>query len=186
MKNRQQLAKYFATLEYKIGAEIGVCKGYYSKTLCDNISGLKLYGIDPWSGVSQLHKERDVNDFSYKETLKNLNFYIHSGQYIIIRETSMDALDYIPDGHLDFVFIDANHGYEHVKQDIEGWAKKVRSGGIVSGHDYYISRLGSVSVIRAVDEYVAQNNNIDLKTTEWDKDNPDKDSRQPCWYFIKP
>jgi hypothetical protein len=46
------------------------------------------------------------------------------------------AADRFKWGELDFVYIDANHEYEHVLEDVRAWAPKVRAGGIVSGHDY--------------------------------------------------
>ena len=91
-----------------------------------------------------------------------------------------------PDGFFDFVFIDANHSYEAVREDVAAWAPKVRSGGIVSGHDYYPGKsYKQCGVIQAVDEYVAAHHHK-LYTTPYDGNNPIKDDRQPCWYFIQP
>ncbi|NIT59155.1 MAG: hypothetical protein GWN00_23910, partial [Aliifodinibius sp.] len=54
-----------------------------------------------------------------------------------IRNTSEQAAEWeIPDGMLDFVYIDADHRFDHVMQDIILWFKKIRRGGILSGHDY--------------------------------------------------
>ena len=41
---------------------------------------------------------------------------------------------------LDFVFIDANHRFVDVAQDLTYWSRKVRKGGIVAGHDYTTAR----------------------------------------------
>lgn len=184
MKNRTELAQYFAKLGFKTGAEIGVCKGHYSKKLCENIPGLKLYGIDNWSNNSGSHRERNHRDSAYKQTLENLKPFLASGHFLIIRKSSMDALADIPDESLDFVFIDADHTYEGVKEDVEGWSKKVRKGGIVSGHDYYEFKSGKGGIIPAVNEYVAKHG-LDLKLTDWDRENPEGDERQPSWYFIR-
>jgi len=50
---------------------------------------------------------------------------------------------------LDLVYIDGNHSYRSVKDDIRAWLPIVRTGGILAGHDYEPQYLG---VIRAVDE----------------------------------
>lgn len=184
MKNRQQLAQHFADLGFKIGAEVGVCNGYYSKTLLDTIPDLKLHGIDKWSEDVRSHKARHEKDEAYNKTLDILAEFIAKGSFHVIRKSSMEALCDIADESLDFVFIDADHTYDAVKEDINGWTPKVRKGGVVSGHDYYEFKSGKGGVIPAVNEYVAQHN-YTLNTTEWDKDNPDRDSRQPCWWFIK-
>lgn len=184
LKNRQELAKYFNSLGFKIGAEIGVATGYYSKVLMESIPGLVLYGIDPWARVYGGDEWRWHRYSLHDQAMKNLSSFIESGAYKVIRKTSMDALDDIKDESLDFVFIDANHDYKYVKEDIEGWARKVRKGGIVSGHDYHIFFSGKKDVIIAVDEYV-KNNNLELLLTSFDLKNADKDSRRPCWYFFK-
>jgi cephalosporin hydroxylase len=54
------------------------------------------------------------------------------------------------DNSLDFVFIDASHDYQSVKQDIEAWLPKVRSGGIIAGHDYEPNEFPGV--VQAVNE----------------------------------
>ena len=49
---------------------------------------------------------------------------------------SWDAAEKYVDGSLDFVYIDADHHYDAVKRDIAAWLPKVRSGGIIAGHDF--------------------------------------------------
>jgi hypothetical protein len=63
----------------------------------------------------------------------------------------MDALEGFPDNSLDFVFIDGNHSFPYVAEDIFYWEKKVRPGGIVSGHDYLdVPRKDCVIQVREV------------------------------------
>ena len=175
MKNRIELAQRFAALGFKKGAEIGVASGYYSQVLLDNIPGLELLCVDSWG-------RRKSRNKCYPEALKILSMYPGAK---IIKGFSMDAVKTVPDGSLDFVYIDADHTYESVKEDIREWAKKVRSGGIVSGHDYYkFKESGLGDVIKAVDEYV-QEHTVDLQLTEWFHTNRNKDDRQPSWYFVK-
>jgi hypothetical protein len=182
MKNRKELAKYFAELGFKIGVEVGVCKGRYSRVLCDNIPGLKLFGIDNWVNISGSDEERAHRESAYKQTLENLKPFIQSGMYIVVKKSSMDALNDFLDNSLDFVFIDADHSYESVKKDLCGWVPKVRVGGIISGHDYYKFKGGGV--IPAVNEYIMEHK-YDLELTDWDKESLEVDNKQPCWYFKK-
>ena len=183
MQNRTTLAKHFADCGFKVGAEVGVCDGYYSEVLCKNIPGLKLYAIDSWD----LYEE--YRDFRREES-QYLKIYNDACEKLkpynceIIKARSMDAVKKFEDESLDFVYIDANHAYEFVKEDIREWTKKVRKGGIVAGHDYYKTKAGNMGVINVVDEYIKEHG-YKFNRTRWDRFNPHKDDRQPSWFFTK-
>lgn len=176
MKNRIELAQYFRDQGYLKGAEIGVCDGIYSEKLMDNIPGLKLYGIDPYVEYHGYPKERIERKM--EEAVERLSKYEN---YTLVRASSLEAAKLVPDGSLDFVFIDGAHDYESVKEDIHAWYPKVRMGGILSGHDYYQGKSGGMGVIEAVDEFVKEHD-LELQTTEWD-DEAYVDDRQPDWFF---
>lgn len=180
MKNRIELAKYFAQQGFKVGAEIGVAQGFYSEVICQQNPGVKLYCVDYWGHYHKYPVRKEVFTNLYEVARKRLESY----NCELIQKFSTDAVKDFKDESLDFVFIDGHHAYSFVKEDIREWSKKVRKGGIVSGHDYYRTNAGNMGVINAVDEYVKEHN-YELKLTDWDKQNPHKDSRQPCWYFIK-
>lgn len=175
MRNRRELAKHFADQGFTKGAEVGVYLGYYSRVLLDTIPGLELTCIDSWN-------LNDTRKRAFELAVENLAPYPKAN---IIRSTSVEAARSFEDGSLDFVFIDADHSYKAVKEDINAWYPKVRSGGILSGHDYFESPKKTVQVIPAVDEFVKEHG-LTLQLTDWDKENPYRDDRQPCWYFIKP
>lgn len=67
-----------------------------------------------------------------------------------IRMDSIKASKTYEDNSIDFVYIDANHKYDYVKNDIEAWFPKVKKGGVIAGHDYDKNWPG---VIKAVDEF---------------------------------
>ena len=72
--------------------------------------------------------------------------------YKSIRKNSIEAADQFEDESLDFVFIDASHEYEDVKKDIQIWLPKIKKGGILAGHDYYIGYDYFPGVKAAVNE----------------------------------
>ncbi len=181
LKNRLQLALHFAKLGFQSGAEIGACFGRYSQILCQNIPGLKLIAIDNWNNKNNSRREKTLGLSGEAVTREKLAPF----NTTIIKKDSLDAAKDIPDGSLDFVFIDADHTYQAVKNDLIAWSKKVRCGGIVSGHDYYVfPNSGNRGVIQAVNEFTKEYG-YELETTAWDKKNPDRDDRVPCWYFFK-
>lgn len=182
MKNRLALAQYFNELGFKTGAEIGVWDGIYSEILCKNIPGLKLYSIDCWEPYKG-YRDHTLNHKAENAYEKAKERLLPFGA-TLIKKYSMDAVKDFADGSLDFVFIDGNHEYSFVRDDINAWTPKVRIGGIVSGHDYYHFPSGRGGIIKAVNEYVAEHD-IELRLTEWDKTNPERDERQPSWYFFR-
>jgi predicted O-methyltransferase YrrM len=69
----------------------------------------------------------------------------------------MDAVKDFPDESLDFVFIDADHRFEYVINDVIEWSKKVRPGGLIISHDYVRRRSLFVQTYWAVNAWVAAN-----------------------------
>lgn len=145
--NRGHLAELFCELGYKVGAEIGVQRGINAEVLLQKNPGLKLFCIDPWAPFGRTSQQRQ--DRNFRHTQGRLAAY--DVQYV--RKTSRDALADIPDNSLDFVYIDGLHDFDNVMMDIIGWGNKVRSQGIVSGHDY--TNIPGHGVIPAVHGYTS-------------------------------
>jgi hypothetical protein len=134
-KTRADLARIFPKLGYRVGAEIGTGTGSYAITICINNTKCKLYCVDPWESYEGLNDYPDQNMLNEWRALAQRRLSSYKG-IEVINELSMDAVKRFDDGSLDFVYIDANHEFPFVAEDIFHWAKKVRLGGIVSGHDY--------------------------------------------------
>ena len=134
--SRTALAQLFRDLGYRVGAEIGTLGGDYAKNLKKNNPDLILYCIDPWEiydGI-QYFDQNKLTKY-YNLAMQQLNEFkdVH-----IIKKKSMDAVKEFKDNSLDFVYIDANHELPFVIEDLFYWSKKVKPGGIISGHDYLI------------------------------------------------
>ena len=131
------LTSLFRELGYKVGAEIGVDRGRYSKWICMKNKGVKLFCVDPYIYYDRYVERRTkesqsgLND-SYEKAVERLAPF----NCEIIKKTSMEAVKDFNDNSLDFVYIDGNHTFEYAVNDIAEWSKKVRPGGIVSGHDF--------------------------------------------------
>jgi predicted O-methyltransferase YrrM len=54
----------------------------------------------------------------------------------LITGKAEDVCSQFENGDFGFVYIDAVHDYEHVKQDIKNYLPKVKTGGYIGGHDY--------------------------------------------------
>src|SRR3990167_7530890 len=55
----------------------------------------------------------------------------------ILKMMTSEAALQVPDGWLDFVFVDADHSYLGVWHDIVNWLVKIRAGGWITGHDIH-------------------------------------------------
>jgi len=118
------------------GVEIGVFKGEFSKNILNNWEGT-LYMVDVWRPLGDEYEDasnhKDHVD-AYQETMENIKGFEDKG--IMVRATSEVAADMFQDETLDFIFIDANHAYDFVVEDINLWYPKLKKGGMFSGHDY--------------------------------------------------
>jgi len=70
---------------------------------------------------------------------------------------TVEAAKLFENGSLDFVFVDAGHDYESVAEDIHYWLPKVKSGGMIAGHDYPDFK----GVVKAVDTLLPHRELVD-------------------------
>lgn len=182
MKSKYDLIKHFASLGFTRGAEIGVAEGHLSEAMFKAIPNLHLFCVDIWSPYpgNAWSGSKERNDSHYKKTVERLVNY----NATILREMSMDAVKKFDDESLDFVYIDANHSFDYVIQDLIEWSKKVRRGGIVSGDDYYHFR--KAGVIEAVDAYTkAHGIKFSLTDPYPDKIKDRGSQEQPSFWWVK-
>jgi predicted O-methyltransferase YrrM len=57
-------------------------------------------------------------------------------EFIFPLRTTSQVASTLVRSNLAAVYIDGDHRFEFVKQDISAWLPKVRPGGILAGHDY--------------------------------------------------
>ena len=135
--------------EVKRGAEVGVWRGATSAALLGHFPNLYLLLIDTYDndGLPEALSSKLTAAQAEEQARRAVAPYADRCEWMI--RPSVAAAAKISYGWLDFVFIDADHRYEAVKQDIEAWLPKIRMGGILAGHDYSVHHPG---VKRAVQE----------------------------------
>lgn len=177
LKSRLDLCRLFAEKGYKRGAEIGVWQGAFSERICQANPGVSLLCVDPWKTYA------DYNEKKNNQTRLNEAYLVAQQRLApygceLMKATSLKAASMVPDGSLDFVYIDGNHRRPFIDQDLAAWSPKVRSGGIVSGHDYRLNDSKSwIEVKPAVDEFTKAHG-----ITEWFVIYGDK---SPSYYWVK-
>lgn len=176
---RQDLARRFAELGFTSGAEVGVRQGAFSLALCRAIPKLHLLCVDPWCYYPANPKmyAQDRHDVNYAVAKERLKPY----DAVLVKATSMDAVAYVPEGALDFVYIDGNHELGYVLNDLTEWSRRVRAGGIVSGDDY-----DAPGVQQALHCHARQ---VGIEAI-WLTEDPQRRNRKgdvfTSWWFVKP
>lgn len=140
-------------------AELGVLYGDLSEMILDILNPEKLALIDPYNKNNDTYQSGLTTAYSdesdYQNLIRRFENEIIFGTVTVIRKFSYDAVKDYPDGSFDLVYIDACHLYEDVKRDLNDWLPKLKSGAIISGHDY--DKIADFGVIEAVDEFAKDN-----------------------------
>lgn len=147
---------------WHVGVEIGVYRGTSSTIFLDACAFM--YFIDPCMN----YEANPDKDWFCPESAFLTLLEPYADRFTFIKGFSADVSDHIP--KVDFIFIDANHEYEFVKNDIELYWPKIKPGGFLCGHDY---SGGHPGVTKAVDEFFG---NLGLPV----------EHHQYCWLVHKP
>ena len=143
--SREELPEVFKNMGFKVGAEIGVYRGEFTKLFCE--AGMKMSAIDPWMaylGAGRSENKADKQDVNYESAKQTLSPFPDCK---LIRKTSMKALEEFEDNSLDFAYIDGDHRFKFIAEDLVEWSKKVKVGGVISGHDYFYTSPTANNVI---------------------------------------
>jgi len=168
--------KLFKDKEQLIVAEIGVFEGINAKYMCMFCDKIKLYLVDSWDNVT-IFTGGPVQGEDYSNLLKNItrfNLYPHKDNVVFMDKNSLDAVKDFADEFFDYVYIDGDHEYEPVKKDLLAWWPKVKTGGIMGGHDVIMPDIS-----KALDEFVKENKILDDK---WGKEDS-TEGRSDFWIY---
>ena len=101
----------------------------------------KIYCVDTWEGSAE-HQSGEPFCLQPPEELfrifnKNVEKFGFQDIITTVKMESIKAAEkFLSDGiKADLIFIDGDHSYESVKNDIEEWRKVLKKDGILCGHD---------------------------------------------------
>jgi len=157
-KKRIKRADYVSKFLRKnsVAAEIGVCTGAFSYHVLLKKEPSKLYLIDPWEYWPK--RKAEYKRIQMKSKLKEQQYENVKALFSpfknveLIRKTSVDAAACFPDRYFDYVYIDAEHSYEAVTDDLKKYFPKIKIGGLIIGDDF-----GWTGIAPAVREFVEKN-----------------------------
>ena len=153
-----------------IGAEIGVFEGDNAYSIMKTLPMTHLFLIDPYKSYEGYEPAKLHGNKEELKARKKLSKF--SEKITFIKEMSSEALEYVP-GELDFVYIDGNHEYTYVLDDMRNYYGKLKKGGILAGHDIQNGFIKNHDgVASAFVDFVKEKN---LKPYIW----------APDWWVIK-
>lgn len=106
---------------YEIGSYAGESAEIFSRYFAE------VHCVDPWSPEGDTEGGPAQEEEFDSRTSGNARIIKHKAY-------SADFAPTLPDLSIDFAYIDANHSYEHVLEDISLWWPKVRLA--IGGHDW--------------------------------------------------
>lgn len=140
----------------QVVVEVGSFVGQTAKLLSRSGAGV-VWCVDTWEGsyndsTGEICKHVDIKS-KFDENCKD---EIEANRIVGWKIDSISASAFMKDKSAALVYIDANHGYDEVLADIKAWLPKVKSGGVVAGHDFDIrfgdGRVAFPGVRKAVEE----------------------------------
>jgi len=155
-EKRKGIIEYFP--KNGIGAEIGILRGDFSSLILEITKPRLLCLVDPWihtdeAGCAEANEgrrtQKQMDEIYECVKLKFENV----GEVEILRMLSGIFFSLCAPGELDFCYIDGNHLFDAVMQDMEGAWKVVKSGGVIAGDDYGVVGWWKDGVTLAINHF---------------------------------
>lgn len=139
-------------------AEVGVAEGNFSRDILNwPIKFPKLYLVDRWKSVPSQKGDASMPQAWHDKNLEEVHRKVAQckaeNRVVFLRGSSIDMALKVPDRSLALVYIDADHSYRGVKEDIRAWLPKLVAGGYMAFHDYQAPHYG---VKQAVQEFCSK------------------------------
>lgn len=136
MDHRDLMVSLAKEHRWQRGVELGLGRGMLLHRLLTEVPDLNMVGVDLGVRADRVQLQIKIAA-SFPDRCK------------LYHCSTKEAVRYVLPNWADFIFIDAAHGYEAVREDIRLWQTRLAFGGWFGGHDYHKAYPG---VMRAVDE----------------------------------
>jgi hypothetical protein len=158
-------------------AELGVFKGEFSVKIDEICQPDELILIDSWTGerlysgnVDGNHRNGVRQYYTGEELYYLTEMNIKECRGIVtMLKANTDVLKAFTDNIFDMIYVDADHSYKGVLNDLINAYHKIKNGGYIMGHDYEhnmhkTNNSYSFGVKQAVDEFCREyNQEISMK-----------------------
>lgn len=145
IKHRWQLNQLLPS--NPIVAEIGCAEGLFSLEILQKWNPKLLYMVDLWESHPEFPGDagspQEWHTKNFEEAMQRVKGY----PVEVLRGPSVAMAQYVKDGSLDCVYLDACHSVDCVTADLKAWYPKVKNGGIIAGHDYLNDDYGVYAAV---------------------------------------
>jgi hypothetical protein len=132
-------AEFIDRFQVRTMAELGVFRGEFAEQMLRGAAAVeRYYMVDPWRHLAAWNKPANESDEEFvriqEEALLRTDFARE--KVSVLRGRTVDVIDRIPDGSLDFAYVDGDHTLKGITQDLIGVYAKIRPGGYIAGDDF--------------------------------------------------
>jgi hypothetical protein len=151
--------------------EVGVDQAFFAKQFMTEWGGNLIHLVDPYLPYEEMAGDRTADMM-----VAILAMMPWHGKFKFYRLGSVEAAKHLPRWiRPQFIYIDANHGYDQVRMDMDCWWRRLPEDGILAGHDYDEDHPG---VVQAVNEF-SDRHEVTVRLTFDDAPAP------VSWYIYK-
>lgn len=125
--------------------EIGARYGESSKVLLNNLNVNKYIIIDPYTSYDEYSNDgfnkiilNDNDDNIFYKTKNELETLHNNMVFYRTFSTDTTTINDIENDSIDIIFIDGNHTYKYVLDDLENYYPKLKQNGIICGDDFFM------------------------------------------------
>jgi lipopolysaccharide biosynthesis glycosyltransferase len=141
--NRNEMIVFFSKLIHRPRIlEIGIFKGQFFDFIFSNCAPEILDGVDLFEGIT-CSGDANGNNLEYcniEEEYNKLKEKYKTNQNVrLLKSYSVTHLVDCQDNYYDIIYIDGDHSYNGVINDLENAFKKIKPNGYIMGHDYEIN-----------------------------------------------
>ena len=159
-KKRIDVIEKFFHINNSLILEIGTNKGDFSIVLLEKFKPKKLVLVDPWIAEkekiyqSSLYGDFDgggqkIQDSYYQNVKKKFEQQINKKQVEILRMKSSEAFKILKN-KFDLIYIDGNHLYNYVLEDLENSLNIINNNGLIVLDDFMSKGWWDDGVTKAV------------------------------------
>ena len=149
LANRDRLGSFLTNLGLVgNGVEVDVKRGVFSEKVLKEWKGEHYYLVDIWQEqenyVDIANVNQAVQESFMAEALSKVSPW--KDRVTVVRNYSVLASKLFPEEFFDFIYLDARHNYEEIKEDLHAWYPKLKQGGLFAGHDFLMPTSKRVSL----------------------------------------